>query len=227
MLGTLVRGRVSVGGSASSATKLALDIAARYGNVRRQFAAPGDDREIVINDYLVHQRKLLPALATTYALHFAQGELVEHHARRAERRARARRGGRRGGAAGAGVPRRRAQGGPDLARHQDDPDVPRGLRRRRLPAGEPAAAPQGRHRRVHHVRGRQHRPAAAGRQGPAHRLPRHLRLARGLGQGRLHRRHGPRDRAGADGGPRASSPGSSTPSRAGTTRCRCSTAAGS
>ncbi|HYH71825.1 MAG TPA: acyl-CoA dehydrogenase, partial [Nocardioides sp.] len=78
MLGTLVRGRVSVGGSASSATKLALDIAVRYGNVRRQFAAPGDDREIVINDYLVHQRKLLPALATTYALHFAQGQLVEN-----------------------------------------------------------------------------------------------------------------------------------------------------
>jgi acyl-CoA oxidase len=77
MLGTLVRGRVSVGGSSASATKLALDIAARYGNVRRQFAAPGDDREIVINDYLVHQRKLLPAIATTYALHFAQGELVE------------------------------------------------------------------------------------------------------------------------------------------------------
>ena len=77
MLGTLVRGRVSVGGSASSATKLALDIAVRYGDVRRQFAAPGEDREIVINDYLVHQRKLLPALATTYALHFAQDELVE------------------------------------------------------------------------------------------------------------------------------------------------------
>jgi acyl-CoA oxidase len=77
MLGTLVRGRVSVGGSSSSATKLALDIAVRYGNVRRQFAAPGEDREIVINDYLVHQRKLLPALAKTYALHFAQGNLVE------------------------------------------------------------------------------------------------------------------------------------------------------
>jgi acyl-CoA oxidase len=76
MLGTLVRGRVSVGGSAASATKLALDIAARYGDVRRQFAAPGEEREIVVNDYLVHQRKLLPALATTYALHFAQGELV-------------------------------------------------------------------------------------------------------------------------------------------------------
>ena len=76
MLGTLVRGRVSVGGSAGSATKLALEIAARYGDVRRQFAAPGEDREIVINDYLVHQRKLLPALAKTYALHFAQEELV-------------------------------------------------------------------------------------------------------------------------------------------------------
>jgi acyl-CoA oxidase len=77
MLGTLVRGRVSVGGSAGSATKLALDIAVRYGDVRRQFAAPGDDREIVINDYLVHQRKLLPALATTYGLSVAQDRLVE------------------------------------------------------------------------------------------------------------------------------------------------------
>jgi len=76
MLGTLVRGRVSVGGSAGSATKLALEIAVRYGDVRRQFAAPGEDREIVVNDYLVHQRKLLPALAKSYALHFAQEELV-------------------------------------------------------------------------------------------------------------------------------------------------------
>ena len=92
MLGTLVRGRVSVGGSAASATKLALDIAVRYGDVRRQFAAPGDDREIVINDYLVHQRKLLPALATTYALHFAQGQLVEtmHDVQAAEKSTRRR-----------------------------------------------------------------------------------------------------------------------------------------
>jgi acyl-CoA oxidase len=77
MLGTLVRGRVSVGGAAASATQLALDIAVRYGDVRRQFAAPGEEREIVVNDYLVHQRKLLPALAKTYALRFAQNELVE------------------------------------------------------------------------------------------------------------------------------------------------------
>ncbi|MGY1635399.1 acyl-CoA dehydrogenase [Geodermatophilus sp. SYSU D00742] len=76
MLGTLVRGRVSVGGSASSATKLALDIAVRYGEVRRQFTAPGADREVAVNDYLVHQRTLLPALAATYAYSFAQEELV-------------------------------------------------------------------------------------------------------------------------------------------------------
>ncbi|WP_369140446.1 acyl-CoA dehydrogenase family protein [Modestobacter versicolor] len=76
MLGTLVRGRVSVGGSASSATKVALEIAVRYGDVRRQFGAPGEDREVVVNDYLVHQRKLLPALARTYAYSFAQEELL-------------------------------------------------------------------------------------------------------------------------------------------------------
>ncbi|MEP6560277.1 MAG: acyl-CoA dehydrogenase family protein, partial [Nakamurella sp.] len=77
MLGTLVRGRVTVGGSAGSATKLALDIAVSYGDVRRQFTAPGRDREIVVNDYLAHQRKLLPALATSYALHFAQEDLLQ------------------------------------------------------------------------------------------------------------------------------------------------------
>ncbi|GGM57321.1 acyl-CoA oxidase [Micromonospora sonchi] len=76
MLGTLVRGRVSVGGAASAATKSALTIAVRYGDIRRQFTTPGADREVPLNDYLAHQRKLLPALATTYAYHFAQAELV-------------------------------------------------------------------------------------------------------------------------------------------------------
>ena len=76
MLGTLVRGRVVVGGAASAATKSALTIAVRYGEVRRQFAAPGAAREVVLNDYLAHQRKLLIPLATTYALTFAQEELV-------------------------------------------------------------------------------------------------------------------------------------------------------
>jgi acyl-CoA oxidase len=77
MLGTLIRGRISVAGSAGSATKNALTIAVRYGDARRQFAKPGADDEVVLLDYLAHQRRLLPALATTYALHFAQARMVE------------------------------------------------------------------------------------------------------------------------------------------------------
>ncbi len=76
MLGTLIRGRVSVAGSAGSATKRALTIAVRYADTRRQFNRPDDAREVVLLDYQSHQRKLLPALATTYAMHFAQEELT-------------------------------------------------------------------------------------------------------------------------------------------------------
>ena len=76
MLGTLVSGRVSVAGAGLSAAKVALAIAVRYGLTRRQFRAPGNDREVILLDYLQHQRRLLPALATTYALHFAQEALV-------------------------------------------------------------------------------------------------------------------------------------------------------
>ena len=75
-LGALVRGRISVAGSAGSATQRALTIAVRRAEHRRQFARPGADTEIVLLDYLAHQRKLLPALATTYALHFAQEQLI-------------------------------------------------------------------------------------------------------------------------------------------------------
>ena len=63
MLGTLVRGRVCVGGGSGAAAKKALAIALRYGSVRRQFEAPGQEEETVVLDYLAHQRKLLPRLA--------------------------------------------------------------------------------------------------------------------------------------------------------------------
>ncbi|NUT93553.1 MAG: acyl-CoA oxidase, partial [Saccharothrix sp.] len=76
MLGTLVRGRISVAGGAGSATKKALTIAIRYAERRRQFTRPDTGEEVVVLDYLAHQRRLLPALATSYALHFAQEELV-------------------------------------------------------------------------------------------------------------------------------------------------------
>jgi acyl-CoA oxidase len=76
MLGTLVRGRITVGGSAGSAARVALDIATRYALQRRQFNAPGEDTEVLIMDYLVHQRRLFPLIARSYALQFAQNELV-------------------------------------------------------------------------------------------------------------------------------------------------------
>jgi acyl-CoA oxidase len=76
MLGTLVRGRVTVAGSAAAAARVALDIATRYALQRRQFTAPGDNNEVLLMDYLVHQRRLLPLIAKSYALQFAQNELV-------------------------------------------------------------------------------------------------------------------------------------------------------
>jgi len=65
-----------VGGSAGAASRVALDIATRYALERRQFQAPGDDHEVLIMDYLVHQRRLFPLIAKSYALQFAQNELV-------------------------------------------------------------------------------------------------------------------------------------------------------
>ena len=76
MLGTLIRGRVTVGGSAAAAAQVALDIAVRYALQRKQFSAPDGDSEVVIMDYLVHQRRLFPLIARSYALQFAQNELV-------------------------------------------------------------------------------------------------------------------------------------------------------
>lgn len=76
MLGTLVQGRISVAGGAGSATKLALAIAVRYAESRRQFHWPDSETEIPLIEYLQHQRRLLPALATSYALHFAHDDLV-------------------------------------------------------------------------------------------------------------------------------------------------------
>src|SRR3954467_11448586 len=77
MLGTLIQGRVSVCGASISATKVALEIAIRRGLTRRQFGPPGED-EAVLMDYRTHQRRLLPALATMYGLHFAQARLRQH-----------------------------------------------------------------------------------------------------------------------------------------------------
>ncbi|AXH97525.1 acyl-CoA dehydrogenase family protein [Ornithinimicrobium avium] len=76
MLGTLVRGRICVAAGAAASSRKALSIATRYAVRRRQFAAP-DGADVVLLDYLTHQRKLIPAIATAYAHTFAVNEVVE------------------------------------------------------------------------------------------------------------------------------------------------------
>ena len=76
MLGTLVQGRVSITGGVTNAQKVALTIAIRYANERRQFPSQ-DGQEHILMDYGRHQRRLLPALARTYAQAFAHLELLE------------------------------------------------------------------------------------------------------------------------------------------------------
>jgi acyl-CoA oxidase len=76
MLGALIQGRVCISGASISAAKTALTIAVRYGLRRTQFGPP-DEPEVALLDYRTHQRRLMPLLAKTYALHFAQAELLE------------------------------------------------------------------------------------------------------------------------------------------------------
>jgi len=72
MLGTLVQGRVCVGGAGINAAKVALTIATKYAVRRRQFEATNPPEEDLLLDYGMHQRRLFPLLARTYAMHFAQ-----------------------------------------------------------------------------------------------------------------------------------------------------------
>jgi acyl-CoA oxidase len=76
MLGNLVQGRVCISGASISAAKTALTIAVRYSLRRRQFGPPDED-EVPILDYRLHQRRLMPLLARTFAFHFAQATLAQ------------------------------------------------------------------------------------------------------------------------------------------------------
>jgi len=76
MLGALVAGRVSVALASLSAMKTGLTIAVRYSDRRRQFG-PAGAQEVLILDYLTHQRRLLPYVATAYALDFGLKYLTE------------------------------------------------------------------------------------------------------------------------------------------------------
>lgn len=77
MLGTLVRGRVCIGAGGGIAARRALSTATRYALERRQFPEAGRPGGVLLLDYLVHQRRLLPRIARSYALGFAQNELTQ------------------------------------------------------------------------------------------------------------------------------------------------------
>lgn len=83
MLGTLVGGRIGIPRSGVAACKSGLTIAVRYGDQRRQFGPEGGS-EIPILNYRIHQRRLMPLLAKTYALHFSLQYLTERFLKRTE-----------------------------------------------------------------------------------------------------------------------------------------------
>ncbi len=75
MLGTLVAGRISIAGASCSSAKLGLAIGTHYAVDRRQFGPEGEP-EVPIITYRTVQRKLMPAIARTYALDFAVHDTV-------------------------------------------------------------------------------------------------------------------------------------------------------
>ncbi|HEY3404836.1 MAG TPA: acyl-CoA dehydrogenase [Ohtaekwangia sp.] len=83
MLGTLVGGRIGIPRSGLSASKSGLTIAIRYGDQRKQFGPEGAS-EVPILNYRTHQRRLMPLLANTYALHFSLQHLTNRFLARTE-----------------------------------------------------------------------------------------------------------------------------------------------
>lgn len=76
MLGTLIRGRVSVGAASGAAARTSLALAVRYSLVRRQFDHPETGKGIPLLEYREHQRRLLPRVARAYAYACAQNAII-------------------------------------------------------------------------------------------------------------------------------------------------------
>ena len=79
MIGALVQGRISIAGAGIAVSRNALTIAVRWGERRRQFGT-GLAMDTPLMDYLTHQRRLLPAIAESYALQAAHDHLVAGYA---------------------------------------------------------------------------------------------------------------------------------------------------
>ncbi|HVM27988.1 MAG TPA: acyl-CoA dehydrogenase [Mycobacteriales bacterium] len=80
MIGALVQGRISIAGAGIAVARNALTIAVRWGERRRQFGT-GLDMDTPLMDYLTHQRRLLPAIAESFALQAAHDHLTAEYAR--------------------------------------------------------------------------------------------------------------------------------------------------
>src|SRR3954471_24731330 len=78
MIGALVEGRICIAGAGIAVARNALTIAVRWGERRRQFGT-GLDMDTPLMDYLTHQRRLLPAIATSYALQSAHDHLTSQY----------------------------------------------------------------------------------------------------------------------------------------------------
>jgi acyl-CoA oxidase len=78
MIGALVQGRICIGSAGLAVARNALTIAVRWGERRRQFGT-GLDMDTPLMDYLTHQRRLIPAIAESYALQAAFDHLTTEY----------------------------------------------------------------------------------------------------------------------------------------------------
>ena len=78
MIGALVQGRICIGAAGLAVARSGLTIAVRWAERRRQFGT-GLDMDTPLMDYLTHQRRLIPAIAESYALQAAFDHLVAEY----------------------------------------------------------------------------------------------------------------------------------------------------
>ncbi|KAJ2289942.1 fatty-acyl coenzyme A oxidase, partial [Coemansia sp. RSA 2706] len=78
--GALIQGRVSMVSDSANVAKRALTIATRYAGVRRQFSdGTANALETKLLDYPIHQHRLLPLMAQTFAMVFAAREMTVNY----------------------------------------------------------------------------------------------------------------------------------------------------
>ncbi|KAI8636766.1 acyl-CoA dehydrogenase/oxidase C-terminal [Parasitella parasitica] len=74
--GALLQGRVAMVVDSGNVSKKALTIAIRYAAIRRQFSNSKSDIETKLLDYPIHQRRLMPLMAQTFAMLFTGNEMT-------------------------------------------------------------------------------------------------------------------------------------------------------